>query len=74
MHFFHLNFEFLDFMKIGEWVYKNIKYDLNYSGVNITPLEIYKRRKGVCAHFTELSNALLLSLGYEVLYANGYCR
>ncbi len=65
--------KYLDFMKIGEWVYKNIKYDLNYSGVNITPLEIYKRRKGVCAHFTELSNALLLSLGYEVLYANGYC-
>ena len=67
-------FEFLDFMKIGLWVYENIKYDYKYSGKQYySAIEIYNMRKGVCHHFTVLSNALLYSLGYKVLYASGYC-
>ena len=66
-------FEFLDFMKIALWVNKNIKYDLNYAGRgDLTAIDIYNLKLGVCCHFTRLSNALLYSLGYKVIYASGY--
>ena len=35
-------------------------------------MDIYNKRVGVCHHFTRLSNALLYSLGYKVIYAAGY--
>ena len=35
------DFEFLDYMKIGFWVHKNIKYDMNYSGKKMSAMEIY---------------------------------
>ena len=67
------DFEFHDYMKIGLWVEKNIKYDLNYAGeTQYSAIDIYNMKKGVCHHFTKLSNALLYSLGYKVLYASGY--
>ena len=67
------DFEFLDFMKIALWVHKNIKYDLNYSGRNdLTAIDIYNLKVGICDHFTRLSNALLYSLGYKVIYIQGY--
>ena len=68
------DFKFLDYMKIGMWVKENVKYDYNYIGqTQLTAMDIYKKRVGVCHHFTKLSNALLYSLGYKVLYASGYC-
>ena len=67
------DFEFLDYMKIGFWVHKNIKYDMNYSGKKMSAMEIYNLKKGVCHHFTLLSNALLYSLGYKVLYVTCLC-
>ena len=67
------DFEYLDYMKIGFWVYKNIKYDYNYVGrTEYSALDIYNMRKGVCHHFTKLSNALLYALGYKVIYICGY--
>jgi hypothetical protein len=67
------DFEFLDYMKIGLWVKNNIKYDYNYIGrTELTAMDIYNKRVGVCHHFTRLSNALLYSLGYKVIYASGY--
>ena len=67
------DFEFHDYMKIGLWVYKNIKYDINYKGKSeYSAIDIYNMKKGVCHHFTKLSNALLYSLGYQVLYVTGY--
>ena len=30
-------------------------------------------RRGVCADFIQLSNALLYSLGYKMLFVHGYC-
>ena len=67
------DFEFLDYMKIGLWVYKNIKYDFQYNGQNqYSAMDIYKMRAGVCHHFTVLSNALLYALGYKVIYISGY--
>ena len=62
-----------DFVKIGEWVKENIKYDYTYHGKNeITASEIYNEKKGVCHHFTKLYNALLYSLGYQCIYVSGY--
>ena len=38
----------------------------------MTAMDIYNQRIGVCHHFTKLSNALLYSLGYKVIYIVGY--
>ena len=66
-------FNFMDFTKIGKWVNKNIRYDINYSGrTDMTAMDIYNQRVGVCHHMTRLSNALLYSLGYKVIYTNGF--
>ena len=65
--------DFLDYMKIGMWVYKNIQYDLNYAGqIQYNALDTYNIRREVCHHFIRLSNALLYSLGYKTIYASGY--
>ena len=67
------DFKFLDYMKIGLWVHKNIKYDLKYIGKDeLTSLDIYHQKAGVSHHFTQLTNALLYSLGYKVIYIRGY--
>ena len=66
-------FTYMDFTKIGKWVFNNIKYDLRYVGrTDMTAMDIYNQRVGVCHHMTRLANALLYSLGYKVIYANGY--
>ena len=62
-----------DIVKVGKWVKKNIKYDLSYSGRNdITATETINNRIGVCHHFTKVFNALMYSLGYQVIYVSGY--
>ena len=62
-----------DFVKIGEWVKENIKYDIRYKGKNEIPAtDIYKNRVGVCHHYTILYNALMYSLGYQCIYVGGY--
>ena len=67
------DFQFLDYMKIGMWVYNNIEYNYNFVGkTEYSAIDIYNMRMGVCHHFTKLSNALLYSLGYKVIYVSGY--
>ena len=66
------DFEYLDYMKIGMWVHKNIKYNYGYIGKKCSALKIYKMKAGVCYHYTRLANALLYALGYKVIYASGY--
>ena len=67
------DFEYLDYMKIGLWVHKNINYNYEYLGkTQYSAMDIYNMRKGVCHHFTRLSNALLYSIGYKVIYVSGY--
>ena len=62
-----------DFVKIGEWIKDNIKYDLSYYGKNeITATEVYNNKVGVCHHFTKLYNAFLYSLGYECIFVSGF--
>ena len=64
---------FMDYAKIGKWVNKNIRYEINYSGrTEMTAMDIYNKGVGVCHHMTRLSNALLYSLGYKVIYTNGF--
>ena len=64
---------FMDFTKIGKWVYNNIRFDLNYCGrTDMTAMDIYNQRVGVCHHMTKLANALLYSIGYKVIYVNGF--
>ena len=59
--------------KIGKWIKKNIIYDINYKGLkDLTATQVYKLRRGVCHHFTKLFNALMYSLGYQVIYVSGY--
>ena len=67
------DFKFKDYMKIGKWVNENIIYDLRYiEETDLTAIDIYNKRRGVCHHFTKLSNALLYSLGYKVISIYGY--
>ena len=66
------DFEYLDYMKIGNWVKHNIKYNYGYIGKKCSALKIFKMKAGVSYHYTRLSNALLYSLGYKVIYASGY--
>ena len=66
------DFEYLDYMKIGLWIKKNIKYSYGSIGKKCSALKIYKMKAGVAYHYTRLCNALLYSLGYKVLYASGY--
>ena len=63
----------LPVVKIGKWIKKNIEYDVKYAGMNeITATQTFYNKKGVCDHKTKLFNALMYSLGYQVLYAMGY--
>ncbi len=66
------DFEYLDYMKIGIWVKKNIKYNYGYIGKKNSALKIYKMKAGVHHHYTRLANALLYSIGYKVISASGY--
>ena len=66
------DFDYLDYMKIGMWVHKNIKYNYGYIGKKCNALKIYKMKAGVGYHYTRLANALLYALGYKVLYVSGY--
>lgn len=62
-----------DFVKVGEWVNENIKYDLRYSGrSDISATQVYNNGAGVCEHFTKLYNAFMYSLGYQCVYVSGY--
>ena len=59
--------------KIGKWIHKNIIYDETYKDKEyLTALDILFNKRGVCHHFTKLYNALVYSLGYPALYANGF--
>ena len=63
--------QILDVAKIGKWVSKNINYDSNGSKLS-SPLEIIKKKQGVCKQYTILFNALLYSLGYKCIYVSGF--
>ena len=59
------------FYKIGKFVNKNIKYDKSYLGKDMSAIEIYNRKKGVCEHYTILFNTLLNSIDIPAIYVCG---
>ena len=61
-----------DYLKLGKWVKRNIKYDDNYEGKQMSIEEILNKRIGVCEHFTQLYNALLHSINIPAIYTFGY--
>jgi hypothetical protein len=60
------------YIKLGRWVYKNMKYDMKYFGKRMSPEEILNKLKGVCEHYSILYNALLNSIGIKAIYTTGY--
>ena len=43
-----------DVVKIGKWVNKNVKYNINYTGRNdVTATDTFNNLEGVCDHFTK---------------------
>ena len=71
-----INVKVKDCVKIGKWVKKNIKYDKknkhNKDNNEVTATETLNKKEGICDHITKLFNALMYSLGYQVIYVNGY--
>ena len=61
-----------DYIKLGRWVNKNMKYSMSYFGAKMTVDEILEKLIGVCEHFTRLYNALLQSIGIKAVYLGGY--
>ena len=61
-----------NYIKLGRWVNKNMKYDLSYSGAKMTVDEILSKLVGDCKHFTKLYNALLQSIGIKAVFISGY--
>ena len=43
-----------NYHKIGNYIYRNIKYNSSYLGKFLTLKEIYEEKKGVSEHFTLL--------------------
>ena len=63
---------FQKYYKIGKFVYSHITYDLKYLGKNMTPIQIYTEKKGVCEHYTILYNAMLNAIGIKTLTIFGW--
>ena len=61
-----------EYIKIGKWVKKNMKYDINYLGKKMSIDEILTSLRGVCEHYTLLYNALLNSINIESIYVSGF--
>ena len=61
-----------NYIKIGKWVYNNIKYKLSLKEKKLKAIEILENKEGVCQHFTILYNALLNSIGIPAIYVNGF--
>ena len=61
-----------NYYKLGKFVYNYMKYDINYSGKDLSLKEIYEGRTGVCEHFTLLYNAMLNSIGIKAIYVFGW--
>ena len=59
-------------MKIPLWVHKNIVYNRAYTGKKFSVMEVFNNKAEVRHDITVLSNALLYSLGYKVIYVTGY--
>ena len=60
------------YAKIGKFVYEYLQYDASYFGKLLTVPEILTTKKGVCAEFATLYNALARSAGIPSAVVYGY--
>ena len=56
---------------LAQWVNKNVEYDINYVGKDLTTKEILEKKKGVCIHYAQLYNDLLRSVGIPSVIVSG---
>ena len=47
-------------------------YDSSYSGKELTALQIFNEKRGVCEHFTILYNAMLNAIGIKTIFLIGW--
>lgn len=59
-------------IKIGQFVYSYMTYDINEYDKTYTAKQIYTRKKGVCEHFTLLFNTMLNAIGIKALTVFGW--
>ena len=64
--------DYPDYYKIGKFVHSYMTYDLSYLGKNLTAIDIYNGKRGVCEHYTILYNAMLNSIGIKTLSTFGW--
>ena len=62
-----------EMVKIGKWVKKNIKFNINYRNeYDITATQTLNSRIGSSYHIAQLYNALMYSLKYKCVCVSGY--
>ena len=69
------NYKYKDYppyYKLGKFVHNYINYNSSYAGKNLTALEIFNERHGVCEHYTLLYNTMLNKIGIKTLTIIGY--
>jgi hypothetical protein len=64
--------EFEKIASLVKWVHENIKYDLNYSNLNLSSSDVLRTKKSVCSGFSVLLISLLRSQGFAASYEVGY--
>ena len=60
-----------NYYKIGKFVHSYITYDSNYKKRELSLIEIYNGKRGVCKHYTLLYNAMLNAIGIKTIYISG---
>ena len=62
-----------DIVKIGKWIKKYIKFDINYRNkYDISARETLNKRVGSSYHIAQVFNALMYSLNYKCICIYGY--
>ena len=64
--------DYPDYYKLGKFVHNYMTYDLSYTGKNLTALEIFNEKHGVCEHYTLLYNTMLNQIGIKTVTIIGY--
>jgi transglutaminase-like putative cysteine protease len=62
----------LDYIKIGNWIKKNISYDKHIPIIKKNPIDTFKSKKGTCNDLTNLYNCLLKIIGIKTIFVSGY--
>ena len=57
--------DYPDYYKIGKFINSYMTYDLDYLGRDLTALEIFEEKRGVCEHYTTLYNVMLNYIGIK---------